>query len=104
MFFHHALPGARIAVLEGETLGVRAVAQDHRIAAGGERVKHIGAQHKPVIHRDRHVPVDAHAVAHFAALPMRRAGRRPGHPRFAFARRHAFLLFIHFSRQAGERV
>ena len=34
MLLDHALPGAGIAVLEGEALGVGAVAEDHRIAAG----------------------------------------------------------------------
>ena len=37
MLVRHALPGARIAVLEGKTLGVGAVAQDHRIAAFRDR-------------------------------------------------------------------
>ena len=68
MLFRHALPRARITVLEGEALGVRAVAQDHRIAAFLDRAEHIGAQHQAVVHRDRHVPIDAHAVARLAAL------------------------------------
>ena len=68
MLFRHALPGARIAVLEGKPLGVRAVGQDHRVAAFGDRPEHVGAQDEPVVHGDRHVPVDAHAVTGFAAL------------------------------------
>ena len=87
MLFRHALPGAGVAVLEGEALGVGAVAQDHRIAALGDGAKHIGAQHEAVIHRDRHVPVDAHAVAALAARLMGFAAtgcRR--HARFAFER------------------
>ena len=71
MLFRHALPGARIAVLESEPLGIGAVAQDHRIAALGDRAEHVGAQHEAIVHRDRHVPVDVHAVAGFAALLMR---------------------------------
>ncbi len=39
--------------------------------AFGDRAKHVGAQHEAVIHRDRHVPIDAHAVARLAALLMR---------------------------------
>src|SRR6478752_5649608 len=67
MFFRHALPRTRIAVLEGEALGVGAVAQDHGIAALLHRPKHVGAQDEAIVHLDRDVPVDAHAVAHFAA-------------------------------------
>ena len=84
MLLGHALPRARIAVLEGEALGVGAVGQDHRIAAVLDRAEHVGAQHEAVVHRDRHVPVDAHAVAHLAAMlwvlppaPLLRASPRP---------------------------
>ncbi len=51
-----------------------------------DRTKHVGAEHEPVIHRDRHVPVDTHAVADFAALLMGFALRRCAHPHFAFER------------------
>src|SRR5262245_43208516 len=68
MPFGHALPRARIAVLEREALGVGAVAQDHRIAPVLHRPKDVGAQHQSVVHPDRDVPIDAHAVAHLAAL------------------------------------
>jgi hypothetical protein len=70
VFLSHALPRARIAVLESEPFRVRAVAQDHGIAAFLYRPKDIGAQHEAIVHLDRDVPVDAHAVAHFAAMPM----------------------------------
>src|SRR5262249_31593523 len=79
MPFGHALPRARIAVLEREALGVGTVAQDHRIAAVLHRAKDVGAQHQSVGHPDRDVPVDAHARPHLAAmlvvlaLPCRRA-------------------------------
>ena len=75
MLFRHALPGARIAVLEGKPLGIGAVAQDHRIAAFGDGPEHVGAKNKAVVHGDRHVPVDAHAVAGFAALLRASCGR-----------------------------
>src|SRR5215468_11756998 len=68
MPFSHALPRARIAVLEREALGIGTVAQDHRIAAVLHRAKDVGAQHQTVVHLDRDVPVDAHAVAHLAAM------------------------------------
>jgi hypothetical protein len=86
MLFRHALPRARIAVLEGEALGVGAVAQDHRIAAVLDGTENIGAQHQAVVHRDRHVPIDAHAVAGLAALLV---SLDRAHARFAFERRHA---------------
>ena len=73
----HALPGARVAVLKSEALGIGAVAQDDRIAAVLHRTKDVGAQHEAIIHLDRDVPVDAHAVAHLAAMFVARcAGAR----------------------------
>ena len=105
MLVHHALPGARIAVLEGKTLGVGAVAQDHRIAALGDRAKHIGAQHRAVIHRDRHVPVDAHAIAGFAALLVRfavaRAAAMRASPSMDDMR---FLLFLSCPATTGHPI
>src|SRR5262249_30535202 len=44
MLFSHALPRARIAILEREAFGIRAVAQDHRIAALLHWTKYIRAQ------------------------------------------------------------
>src|SRR5262245_4987219 len=73
----HALPRARIAVLEGEALAVRTVAEDHGIASVLYRTEHVGAQEEAVVHRDRHVPVDAHTVAHFTAVPVGLPARRP---------------------------
>src|SRR5262245_52592398 len=68
MPFGHALPCARIAVLEREALGIGTVAQDHRVTAVLHRAKDVGAQHQAVVHPDRDVPIDAHAVAHLAAM------------------------------------
>ena len=68
MLFHHALPRARIAVLEREAFGVGAVGEDDRMPVLLDGPEHVGAQHEAVVHRDRHVPVDAHAVAGFTAL------------------------------------
>ena len=62
----HPAPGARIAVLEGEPLGVGPVRQDHRIAALADRPVDVGQQHQAVIHPDGNIPVDPHAVADFA--------------------------------------
>ncbi len=72
MLRHHALPRARVAFLERQTLRVGAVAQDDRITSRFGRAEYIRAQHEPVVHRDRGIPVDAHSVAEFA--------RRRPHP------------------------
>src|SRR6266478_1198087 len=71
----HALPGARIPVLEGEALGIGAVAQDYRVAAALDRTKDVGAQHHAIIHLDRDIPVDVHAVAYLAAVLVRAGAR-----------------------------
>jgi hypothetical protein len=89
VLFGHALPRTRIAVLEGETLGVGSIAQNHRIAAVLHRTEDVGAQHHAVVHLDRHVPVNAHAVAHLAAILVGLATRWPG-ARF-LDRSHAVL-------------
>src|SRR5467141_1261948 len=66
MLADHALPGARVAVLEGEALGIGPVAEEDRVPTFDARAKQVGAQHQPVVHDDRDVPVDAHAVAELA--------------------------------------
>ena len=65
MFRDHALPRTRVAVLESEALRIRAVSDEHRMASRVHGAEHVGAQHHAVVHRDRYVPVDAHAVAQF---------------------------------------
>ena len=69
--FRHAQPCALVPFLERQPLGVGPVAQDHRIAALGNRAEHVRAQDDAVVHRDRGVPFDDHAVA--------RLGFRLGH-------------------------
>src|SRR5262249_14898627 len=71
MPFGHALPCARIAVLEREALGIGTVAQDHRVAAVLHRAKDVGAQHQAVVHPERDAPIDAHAVAPLRAMLVR---------------------------------
>ena len=63
--FGEPRPVALVAFLERKALGIGAVAQDHRIFAVAERAKHVGAQHHAVVHCDRRVPIDLHAVANF---------------------------------------
>ena len=66
MLRHHALPRARVAFLKCQTLRVRAVTQDDGIASRVGRAEYIRAQRQPVIHRNRGIPFDAHAVAELA--------------------------------------
>ena len=66
MLLGHAVPGAGVALLKGQTFGVGAVGQQDRVAPGVVGAVRVGAQHQPVVHRYRHIPVDPHAVAHFA--------------------------------------
>src|SRR5689334_4638657 len=63
MLGDHALPRARIAVLEREAFGVRTVAQQHRVTAGRGGRENVRREDDPVVHRNRHIPVDAHAAA-----------------------------------------
>src|SRR6476660_1039992 len=72
MLFRHALPRAWVAVLEREVLGVWAVTQNNGVPAVFHRAKDIGAQHEPVVHRDRYVPINPHTVANFRPLLQRR--------------------------------
>src|SRR5437879_6413809 len=64
----HSFPLVRITVLEGKPFGVGAVAQNSRVFSVGNRPKDIGAQDEAVIHRNWHVPVNAHAVPYFRAM------------------------------------
>ena len=67
-FASHDVPRGLVAVLEREPLAVRPVAHNGRVTARRHGPVDVGAQHDAVVHRDRHVPVDAHAVPHFAAI------------------------------------
>src|SRR5262249_35767268 len=88
MLLRHALPGARIALLEGQPLGIGAVTQDHRIFAHLRGPVDIRPQHQSIVHRDRDVPVDVHTVTKSAARLVRLAttGARP-----VLTQRHKFL-------------
>src|SRR5204863_86872 len=58
----HDLPRRLVALLEGEALAVRPVAQQRRELAAHVRAEDIRAQLQPVVHADRYVPVDLHAL------------------------------------------
>src|SRR5437879_12853012 len=68
VLFGHALPLVRIAVLKGESFRVRTIGEDDRVISLGDRPKDIGAQDDSVIHRDWHVPFDAHAISYFRPM------------------------------------
>ena len=59
-----------IEIVEVQPLAVGAIGQDHRIAARLDRPVDVAAQDGAVVHLDRHVPVDPHAVADFADFPI----------------------------------
>src|SRR5262249_27595292 len=64
MVLDHLLPLVGITLLVGEALGVDAVGEDDRVAPVVDGPEHVGIEHDPVVHDDRLVPGDAHAVAH----------------------------------------
>src|SRR5262249_52472636 len=66
----HASPLRRVEIVEVQPLAVRPERHDHRIAALGDRPKDVAAQLEAVVHGDRHVPVDPHAVADVAFLAV----------------------------------
>ena len=64
----HLLPLHGIAVLIREPLPIHAVGEDHRTAQFfAHGAIDVGAQHETVLHLDRLVPCDPHAVADFGA-------------------------------------
>src|SRR5215472_8275679 len=65
MLLSHSLPLVRIAILKSKPLPVRTVAEDDGVLPIEHWPKDIGAQDQAVIHRDRHVPVNAPAVSYF---------------------------------------
>ena len=79
MDFAHPVPLLLVEVREVQPLAVGAVGQDHRIPALLDRTVDVAAQHQPVVHLDRHVPVDPHAVADFADFAIAHGGFLPGY-------------------------
>src|SRR4029450_3164376 len=68
MFRGHELPLVRIAILEGKPFRVRTVAQDDRVLSIRNRPENIGAQKDSIVHLDRYIPIDAHAVAYSRSM------------------------------------
>ena len=66
MIGDHLLPLHRVAILEGKTLRVDPVRQDHRVAPIFDGPVDVRAEDEAVVHLDGRVPHDAHAVPYFA--------------------------------------
>ena len=61
-------PLRRVPLGEGEPLRVRAVGHEHRVAPLDLGAEHVRAEDDPVVHLDRDVPIDPHAISDLAAL------------------------------------
>src|SRR5262245_19192493 len=72
MFLGHALPRTWVAVLKRKILRVGTIGKNDRKLSVLHGAKDIGAEHQPVVHCDRHVPVNPHAVTDFGSLLQRR--------------------------------
>jgi hypothetical protein len=70
VFFLHALPGGLVAILEVQPLAVGAAAEDDGIATLANRPEDVASQHQPVVHLDRHVPIDLHPIADLGDLTV----------------------------------
>jgi hypothetical protein len=70
VFLAHEVPLVGIAVLEVQLLAVGTEGHDHGVGALGGRPVDVGTQRDAVVHHDRHVPVDEHAVAKLGLLPV----------------------------------
>ena len=66
--FDHLLPLHRIAFLKGHALAESAIGQDDRILPVLDRTVDVGTKYIAVLHRNRLVPGDPHAVADFRPL------------------------------------
>jgi hypothetical protein len=62
MFFSHSVPRAGIPDLERQTLRVRPVAQNDRIATPLDRAVDVGPEHEPVVDGDLEIPIDPHPI------------------------------------------
>ena len=66
MLGDHLVPLRLIGLLEGEPFRVGAVTEERGIASIFDRTVHVRPEHQSVVHRDRNVDVDLHAVADHA--------------------------------------
>ena len=70
MLLLHALPGGLVAVLEVQPLAIGATTENDGVAPLAVRPEDVASQHQPVVHRDRHVPIDPHFIADLADLTV----------------------------------
>src|SRR5689334_9611461 len=63
----HLLPLVRITLLVGQSLGIHAIGEDDGIAAVLDRTKDVGPQDETIVHLDRLMPRDPHAVTNVRA-------------------------------------
>ena len=64
----HLFPLQRVAVLIGDTLAVDAIVENHRTTnVFVDGLVDVGTQHQAIVHGNRLVPGNTHAVADFAA-------------------------------------
>ncbi len=68
MIRDHLFPLERVPLLEREPLRVHAVGQNHRRTSVLDGPEDVGPDDEAVVHRDRLLPGDAHAVANLGAL------------------------------------
>src|SRR4029078_13689107 len=73
MLERHAIPRGLVAVFKMQPFAVWAVAQEDRIAAFLDRPEHVTSQHQTVVHGDRHIPIDLHAITDFAHFTITHA-------------------------------
>jgi len=66
MLLDHPAPLVGVEILEVEPLAVRPVGKNDRMLPRVRRAKYVGAKQEAVVHPDRNVPVDAHAITSFA--------------------------------------
>ena len=65
MLLAHDAPLIRVKILESEHLSIRSVAQNDRAPLLLEWPVYVGPDNDSVIHFDRHIPIDTHAVSNF---------------------------------------
>src|SRR5665647_1003224 len=66
----HAPPLVRVKIIEVQPFAVWSVSHDDRKLAVGDRPVDIAPQYQPIVHRDRHVPIDSHAISDFSFLTV----------------------------------
>ncbi len=60
----HQPPLVGVALLKGQSLGVRPVGEDDRVGAVSVGAVHVGPEDKAVVHLDGNVPIDVHHCGH----------------------------------------